>query len=388
MSIRSEPGTFNRFVRAGQTSTTDAITELTQASLVRIDRATDQLEPWLAESWTTSADGRVFTLKLRPGVTFSDGVPFTSADVLFSFRVLYDPAVNSVLAAGIAVQGKPLAVSAPDPSTVVITLPAPFAPGLRLLDGLPMLPRHQLQAALDAHTFADAWNLRTPPGSMAGLGPFVITGYVPGQQVTLSRNPHYWRRAPSGAPLPYLDTIVMDVVSSQDAEMLRLEAGTIDVMSQADLRPEDLAAVRRLQAQGALTLVDVGVGVDPNLLWFNLTAARAAKHDRPYLQRAEFRQAISCAVDRDAIARSVYLGAAVPIYGYVTPGNRTWYSTSAPTYPHDLDRARRLLASIGLEDRNHDGTLEDAQGRPVRFSIITQRANTREKIATVVQEQL
>jgi peptide/nickel transport system substrate-binding protein len=124
------------------------------------------------------------------------------------------------------------------------------------------------------------------------------------------------------------------------------------------------------------------------VLWFNLTPGSAVEKAKPYLQRPEFRQAISYAVDRDAIASTVYLGAAVPVYGPVTPGNRTWYSDSVPTYPHDAARAKALLAGLGLADRNGDGRIEDAAGHPVQFSIITQRGNIRERTATMIQEQL
>jgi peptide/nickel transport system substrate-binding protein len=72
----------------------------------------------------------------------------------------------------------------------------------------------------------------------------------------------------------------------------------------------------------------------------------------------------------------------------VTPGNTRWYSAAAPTFPFDLARARSLLTGIGLVDRNADGQLEDASGAPVRFSILTQRGHLRERIATVIQEQL
>ena len=386
-SLRSEPATFNRYAPNGGTAATDALSLLTQAKLVRINRATDQIEPWLAERWTTSADGRTFTLTLRKGVTFSDGVPFTSADVLFSFRVLYDPDVNSVITSGVLVQGKPLQVSAPDPQTVVVTLPAPFAPGLQLLDNVPILPKHQLEAALDARTFRDAWGVSTPPGTMAGLGPFVVTGFVPGQSVTLTRNPRYWRTDAAGAQLPYLDSIVIELVRGQDAEMLRLQAGSVDVMTQADLRPEDVASLRRLRDQGSIQLVDVGTAVDTNLLWFNLTPARAAQKSRPYLQRAEFRQAVSCAIDREAIVRAVYLGAAVPADGVVSPGS-TWFAPDAVPPCHDAARAKALLAGLGLTDRNHDGMLEDASGAPAGFSIITQANHVRQRVATAVQEQL
>jgi peptide/nickel transport system substrate-binding protein len=361
---------------------------LTHATLVRLNRATGEPEPWLAERWTLSADGRTLTFTLRDAVKFSDGVPLTSDDVVFSFRALYDPAVDSALASGVKVQGRPLQVSAPDPRTVVITLPAAFSPAIALLDNVPIYPKHQLQAALDAHTFGAAWGATTTPGSMAGLGPFVIGEYVAGQHITFTRNPNYWQKDAAGTQLPYLDRINMEIVPTQDAEVLRLEAGSIDLMTQADVRPEDVSALRRLRDQGSLQLVEVGTSVDPNTLWFNLTPGASNLKTRPYLQRGEFRQAISYAVDRDAIVKTVYLGAAVPIYGPSTPGNKIWYSDSVPTYPHDLAKAKTLLAGIGLTDRNGDGMLDDASGQPVRFSILTQRGNIRERTATMLQEQL
>jgi peptide/nickel transport system substrate-binding protein len=101
------------------------------------------------------------------------------------------------------------------------------------------------------------------------------------------------------------------------------------------------------------------------------------------------RQAISFAVDRQAVVDTVYLGAAVPIDGPVSPGNRTWFSTSAPHYPHDPARARQLLAGAGLSKEGPNGTLVDANGKPVRFSILTQKGNTgRERATAVIQEQL
>jgi peptide/nickel transport system substrate-binding protein len=387
-SIRSEPATFNRFAPNGNQAAVDAVTRLVHATLVRVNRATGDVEPWLAERWSTSADGRAITLTLRDGLTFSDGVPFSSADVVFTFQALYDPATQSSLASGVMVQGKPLQAVAPNPRTVVITLPAPFAPGVALLDNVPILPKHQLQAALDAHTFGKAWGTTTTPGTMAGMGPFTIAEYVAGQRMAFARNPHYWRKDAAGAPLPYLDRLVMEFVSGgQDPEMLRLQAGTIDIMTQADVRPEDIAALRRLRDQGSLQLIEVGTGVDPNALWFNLTPGNAAVTRKPYLARAEFRRAISDAVDRDAIVKTVYLGAADPVNGPITAGNRAWYS-AGPSPVRDLARARSLLAGLGLSDRNGDGMLEDPRGEPVRFSILTQRGTIRERTATMIQEQL
>ena len=107
-----------------------------------------------------------------------------------------------------------------------------------------------------------------------------------------------------------------------------------------DLWQRTAEAFRRAQDQGRLRLLDVGIALDPNLLWFNL-GDPSPKRDL-YRNRT-FRQAISYAIDRTAIVNTVYLGAAVPIYGPVTEGNRHWYSTSAPTYPYDPARAEERL---------------------------------------------
>ena len=125
-SIRSEPATYNRYTAAGAAAATDVVTFLTQARLVRVNRATDELEPWLAECWTSSPDGLTHTIMLRPGIQFSDGEPFTSADVLFSFRAAYDPDVASPLGSALTVHDKPLEVTAPDARTVVVRFPEPL----------------------------------------------------------------------------------------------------------------------------------------------------------------------------------------------------------------------------------------------------------------------
>ena len=121
VSFRSEPASFNRHV--GRDSSTNLVTLLTHARLVRVNLATQEVEPQLAESWTTSADGRRVTMALRRHVLFSDGQPFTSADVLFSFDAAYNPKSGSILADSIQAVGKNLQVEATDDYTIVITFP-------------------------------------------------------------------------------------------------------------------------------------------------------------------------------------------------------------------------------------------------------------------------
>ena len=382
-SIRSEPAGYNRYVQPSAAA--DAMSLITNGKLVRVNRATDELEPALAESWSQSEDGLSYTLKLREGVKFSDGTPFTSADVLFTARAAYDPNVRSPLAGALSVSKKPLVFEAPDPLTVIVRLPEPFTPGLRLLDSMPILPRHKLEAALNDGSFPKAWGVGTPVTDVVGLGPFMLSEHVPGERLVFTRNPHYWRRDAANVQLPYLDRLTWIIVPHQNTESLRMESGDVDFMVNGDIRPEDHARFRRASEQGKLRLLDVGIAIDPNLLWFNLgdpAPARDLYRDRT------FRQAISYAIDRDAIVNTVYLGSAVPIYGPVTAGNRNWHTDAVPTYPYNPAKARELLASIGLKDTNGDGTLDRA-GDPVRFSVVTQRGHTvRERTVSMIQEHL
>ncbi len=384
-SLRSEPAMYNRYV--DRSAPAETISLLTHARLVRVNRATDDLEPWLAESWKTDEAALTHTLALRRGLRFSDGAPFTSADVLFSFRAVYDERVNSPIAIGLRPGGKPLDVSAPDEATVVIRFPVRFAPGLRLLDHLPILPRHRLESALNQGRFADAWKIGTPLGDIAGLGPFVLSEHVAGQRLVFTRNPHYWRKDAAGVQLPYLDKLTIAVIGEQNTEALRMEAGDLDLMVNGDIRPEDHAGFKRAADAGRLRLVEVGIGdPGPYFLWFNLSPSRAP--GKAWLDRREFRQAVSHAADRQTIADAVFLGEAAPVYGPISPGNRTWYSDGVPRYAHDPEKARALLAAVGLRDRDNDGILEDAAGRDVRISLLTQRAHLRERIASMLQQHL
>ena len=95
---------------------------------------------------------------------------------------------------------------------MVIRLAAPFAPGLRLIDSVRMLPRHKLERALAAGTFNDAWSVKTPLTEIAGLGPFVLAEHVSGQRLVFTRNPHYWRKDAAGVALPYLDKLTVTIV--------------------------------------------------------------------------------------------------------------------------------------------------------------------------------
>ena len=208
--------------------------------------------------------------------------------------------------------------------------------------------------------------MATPPGSqMAGLGPFVLTKYEPGQRLTFARNPHYWRPTPPEARCRISTASSIEIVPTQDAEDAPAQAGSIDLMSQADLRPEDYAALKRLHDQGTLRVTKVGPGVDPNLLWFNLTPG-GRQPRRQSLPAARGIPAARCrtrsiaqAIARAGLPRGRHAGVRTR-----DAGQQDVVLGRGAGLPARSRAARgSLLASIGLTDRNGDGMLEDAVGR-------------------------
>ena len=373
-SARSEPRSFNRLL--ARDVTTDIVSTLLQGRLLRINKATFEVEPWLAEKWESTPDGLTHTFHLRPKLTWSDGMAFSSADVLFSLQAALDPKVKSVMAATLMVGGQPITATAPDAKTVKFTYAGPSGPGVRILESLPILPKHKLGAALAAGTLAQAWGPATPPSELAGMGPFVLKEYAAGQRLVFDRNPRYWRTAPDGERLPYVDRLILEIVPEQNAELLRLIAGETD-LTHSELRSDDYVQVRRAEEEGKVKLLELGVATDADAFWFCLKPEVKAKDPRfRFLQKREFRQALSHAVDREKLARNVFLGEAAPIWGPITPGNKPWFSPNVPRYPHSVVKARELLKSIGLEDRNKNGIVEDERGTEARFTVLTQKGIT------------
>jgi peptide/nickel transport system substrate-binding protein len=372
VAVRTEPRNFTRLT--AREESTDLVALLIHAPLIRINRVTDDVEPWLAESWTRSADGRTYTIALRPGVQFSDGHAFTAEDVVFSLDAIY----SSESADGLLVGGQKLAARVIDPLHIELRFPEPFSPGLRLLQEFVILPKHKLGTALTEGGLKSTWNLSTLPSEVVGLGPFVLSAYQPGQRFSFTRNPHYWRRGGNGVQLPYLDRVTLDVVPDQNTQLLRMESGEADALM-GDISPDTYATLKQGEAAGKLKVYDLGAALFPDWLCFNLKPGAFAGDPRaPWVQREELRQAIDLAVDRKAFIDTVFLGAGVPVFGPVSPSNAHWYWKDTPEVPHDIDRAKTLLASIGITPE-HRG----------RFALVTQKGRpSRERAAMVLRDQL
>ncbi|MFZ0285209.1 MAG: ABC transporter substrate-binding protein, partial [Terriglobales bacterium] len=385
---RSEPKTLNP-VTAADAPSREVIGRMT-ADLIHINRASQQTEPALAKSWSVSKDGRIFTVKLRHGLRFSDGQPFDADDVVFSFQVYLDEKINSSQRDLLVVGGKPIEVQKIDRYTVRFTLAQPYAAAERIFDGLAMMPRHLLEKTYQEGRFAQAWALTTSLADIAGMGPFRLKEYVPGQKIALERNPYYWKSDQNKNRLPYLDQLVFLFVGNEDAQVIRFQAGDTDIISR--LGADNYALLSKDAASHGTEFFDLGPSLEYDFLVFNLNDLKkdtdniAAK--QAWFQDVRFRQAVSSAIDRESIVKLVYAGHGAALWGNVSPSNRLWVDQTLPHPPRSLDRARELLKSAGFSWRA-DGAILDRQGKAVEFSIITSTSNAqRLKMATLIQDDL
>jgi peptide/nickel transport system substrate-binding protein len=389
IALRSEPKTLNPALALDEPSR-DVIRCLT-ADLIHINRGSLKTEPSLAKSWSVSRDGRQYTLQLRRGVRFSDGEPFSADDVIFSFQVYLDEKVDSSQRDLLVVGGKPINVVKVDDLTVRFELAQPYAAAERLFDSIAILPRHLLESGYRAGGFSQAWSLSMPPSQFAGLGPFRLKEYLAGQRVVLERNPYYWKADRAGNHLPYLNEVTFLFVPSEDAQVIRFQAGDTDVLSR--FSADNFAVLQKQQSVKGYHLDDLGAGLEYNFLFFNMNdldakALPEIARKQAWFQDLRFREAVSAAIDREGIVRLVYSGRATAIWDQVTPGNKLWLDDKIPHPARSLDRARQLLQSAGFSWKS-DGALLDPHGNPVEFSILTSSSNAqRTKIATIVQDDL
>lgn len=386
---RAEPRTLNPLVALDMGSR--EVIGLMTADLIHIDRGSFQTIPALAKAWVMSKGGRLYTLHLRRGLRFSDGHPFGADDVLFTFRVHLDERLRSVQRELLMIGGKPITVRKIDSHTVQFELPAPRAAAERLFDSVGILPSHLLEKSYQEGNLRAEWGLTANASRISGLGPFRLKEYVPGQRLTLERNPHYWKMDSESRRLPYLDEIVFVFAGSENGQMLRFLSGEADMI--AGLGPENFAALKERQPQRVFHWQDLGPGLEYTFLVFNQnnlnsTDFRSIREKQEWFRRAAFRQAVSAIIDRDAIVRLVYRGLAAPLRTHVTEGNKLWVDSTLSRPTRSLELARKLLVSAGLS-WNSSNKLVDASNKEVTFSILTSAGNSqRGQIATIIQDDL
>ncbi|MET0907535.1 MAG: ABC transporter substrate-binding protein, partial [Tardiphaga sp.] len=280
-------------------------------------------QPGLAESWTISDDSKTYTFKLKQGVTWHDGKPFTSADVLFSIETLK---VTHARARGNLVQLDK--VEAPDDHTVVFTLKQPFGPfiGIFEVGSMPMIPKHIYEGS----------DIKTNPANNTpiGTGPFMLKEWKKGSFIQLVKNPNYHVKGK-----PYIDGIYWQVIPDAAARSVAYETGKVDVLPGGSIENFDVPRVSKLPN----TCV-TGEGWE----FFSPLAWMWLNNRNPILANKKVRQAIMYAVDREFAKDVIWNG-----LGKVATGPSSsaikFYTDDVPKYPYDPAKAKALLKEAGYK---------------------------------------
>jgi peptide/nickel transport system substrate-binding protein len=361
--LPAEPKTFNPL--AGDDNSSAAVRYLTGGVLVRINRITQKAQPELATEWKISPDGKQIRFKLREGLRYSDGTPFSADDVAYTMQQLMDPALHSSTADAFRSSEGPVTTRVISPTVIEITFAAPVSNAVDLFDTVAIV------------------SSKSPLKEMAALGPFYIAEHKAGSYMLFKRNPNYWKKDSSGHQLPYLDAVRIDIEQNRDIEALRYRRGDIHLIN--NVPP---AVFKRLFDENPSLVRDAGPSVDTEQLWFNQVAtAPIPAYKLAWFRSTAFRRAVSEAIHRDDLARMVYHGYATAAVGIVPASNKFWFNGDLKPHPYDPNGALRRLKQEGF--RLDNGTLRDQSGNPVEFSLVTQAGRQdRENMAAMIQQDL
>ena len=374
----SDPKTFNPMI-ANESSSTAAFGGVFEG-LTTSDGVTLEVIPSLAESWDISDDGLVYTFHLRKDVKFSDGVPMTADDVLFSFNdVVFNDDIPGIAMQDILrVDDKLPKVEKIDDYTVKITLPSKFAPFARIVGGVQILPKHLLEDAVKDGVFSSTWNVSVDPTEVIGTGPYRITDYKIGQSITQEANPYYWNK-----PFPRIRKRTILIIKDLNANVLKFKSGETDSYI---CRGEDYAPLKGNAIEQDFSLYDCGDSSGTFFLTFNQNVLGIPKYKQAWFRDKKFRQAVAHAVDKERIIDEVHRGMGVPLSAAEPASNVLFHNPHVRTYDYDLDEAMELLEAAGYIDYDGDGIREKPKGTPVKFMLTTNAGNTaREQICQILR---
>ena len=364
--------------------------------LLNFDVPTQTVKPALAEFWTNSPDGKTWTFRLRKNLRWSDGMPLTADDVVFTWNdIIYNPDIPNPLRDQFIIEGKKFIVTKVDDLTIQVVTPEVYAPFLQAFGyDVPIYPRHILGKYANAG-FPSAYGVNWNPKDIICDGPYRLKEYKQAESAVLERNPYFIEVDTNGTRLPYFDQIIFTVVPDFNAQSLRFLSGESD----ADdlIYPYDYDQFKAASATGKFTLLEPGIGLETTFFWFNQNTNINAQTGKPcvdpvklkWFRNAKFRQAVSYAINRDAIVKSVENGRGIAQYGFLTQGYQNWYNPNAKTYPCDPAKAIELLKEIGIEKQTGGDLLTDADGNKIEFVFNTNvENNERKKMAVLITSDL
>jgi peptide/nickel transport system substrate-binding protein len=365
VAIVSDPGHLNPAITTS--GATHAASELLYNGLLGRDERGDPV-PELAESWQIEQGGAVYRFRLRDGVKWHDGTPFTASDVKFTFEeVLLKFHARTRASMGGLLSG----VEAPDDRTVVFRFKQPYAPLLYQLDATeaPIVARHVYQGT----------DPQTNPANTnpIGTGPFKFGSYTKGTEIRLVRNPAYFKPG-----LPYADGLVMRIIPDVSVQVLALENGEVDFLW-------ELPGPLQSRIKGDSRFQTARTGYHPG--GSNCIMTMSFNLERPILKELRVRQAVAQALDRQTFLAQILFGdgkvAAAPISSEISWAHAAGLSMPKP----DRAEAEKLLDGVGWKKegdgpRTARGVSGIADG--TRLSIDFLHFPTFTKYGELVRQQL
>jgi peptide/nickel transport system substrate-binding protein len=292
-------------------------------SLVRVDPK-GNIIPWLAEKWTTSADGKAVTFNLRQGVKYHDGTAFDAASVKWNIE-RYKTGKLSLRTGDLSLVD---AVEVVDPATVKFNLKQAFSPLLgALVDRAGMMVSQKVVDAAGADFTLKPFK--------AGTGPFILTEAVKNDHYTLEKNADWWGRDAAGNKLPYLDKVIVKPILDGDVRLTNLRTGNAQILN--NITGKDVPSVK---ADPTLTYLEVG-----SFAWDSLVPNEATGfifNERRYVK------AVAMALDREEILRSgPRQGVGLTGWGPISPAHFAYDASFRPWPKPDIEGAKKLVAEVG-----------------------------------------
>lgn len=306
-----------------------------------------EIIPGVAETWTVSDDGTVWTFQLDPSATFSDGRPVRASDLIFTLRKIADPKSESTQYAGMFADLDLERTRALDQRTAEVVFSRPRA-GQIYSFNIAILPEHVYAKG----NFLRAFNDRA-----VGSGPYKLVRRIPGKEILLERRDDYWRE------LPWITSILFRVINDRTQTWNALRAGEIDEASvttdQWLLARDDAALEARVDFH---RFYELGYNFIP---WNNRD---------PILMAPEIRRALTMCFDRRLIIEKLYHGTARVISGPFTP-NHWGFNPSVDPIEFDPAAARKIFEDAGWSDADGDGVL-DRGGVPFDLEMLLATGDT------------